>query len=217
MFNSSFQELGACPVPAFAGTRIMMMPLMLGDMSSVPLSLIGWTQALQRLFKWAGHLGEVGYITIDEKIVRAGTTHRRAGLHVDGLYRGHAGAWGGGPWGGGGMITVASTRNCRAWNQTFEGWPGDDGECDHLAGQCRDGASTLFDAKTAYYLEGLCVHESVPVPQDTARQFVRLSFPSRGPWFEGYTPNPLGVQPTGEILPRRRFMDDGARDIACAS
>ncbi len=58
-----------------------------------------------------------------------------------------------------------------------------------------------------YWMHGLCVHESVPQYKTVPRQFVRLSLPSRAPWFEGYTENPYGVMPTGPILPRREFMN----------
>jgi hypothetical protein len=47
----------------------------------------------------------------------------------------------------------------------------------------------------------------MPMKTATKRQFVRLSLPSDGPWFEGYTENPLGIKPPVEILPRREFMD----------
>lgn len=51
------------------------------------------------------------------------------------------------------------------------------------------------------------IHESIPQTQFVNRQFVRLSMPSTAPWFKGYAPNPVGVAPTGPILPRRQFMD----------
>jgi len=59
-----------------------------------------------------------------------------------------------------------------------------------------------------YWLSSLCVHESLPVVQDVHRQFVRISLPSTADWYEGCTPNPKGIQPTGKIMPRRRFNKD---------
>jgi hypothetical protein len=51
------------------------------------------------------------------------------------------------------------------------------------------------------------VHEGLPMAVDTPRQFCRVSFPSDAPWYEGYTPNPLGIKPTGPIHPpRSEFM-----------
>lgn len=55
-------------------------------------------------------------------------------------------------------------------------------------------------------VDGLCVHESVEQKEDCERIFVRLSMPSAAPWFEGYTKNPLGILPTGKILPKREFQ-----------
>lgn len=208
-FQSCFKELGAIELPAFSGIRIMMMPVILGDASSVPDFLSSYQKTLGKLFDMGGHAGEVGYLTIDEKVVPAGKTHRRAGAHVDGIYRRHPGAWAGG-WGsaGVGMLTVSSVAGCRAWQQRFDGWPGDEGQCGHLMPQADKECERVFDANTVFWVDGLCVHESMPMERDTPRQFVRLSLPSAAPWFEGYTVNPLGILPTGPILARREFMDE---------
>jgi hypothetical protein len=218
MFQSCFTPLDKIPLPAFGDDRIMMMPLTIGDMSSVPASMDRWKDTLQAMFDVRPqHAGKTGYITIDEKRVVPGASHRRGGLHVDGIYHGSAGAWGGGPdspngpggsWGsaGNGMLTVSSHAMCRAWNGVFEGWPGDEGECDHLESKIATDAGTLFEPGRLYWVDGLCVHESIPAETTVDRQFVRLSLPNTGPWFEGYTVNPLGVLPTGPILGPREFM-----------
>lgn len=188
----------------------------------------------------SGYSGQVGYITIDEKEVAPGKTHRRSGLHVDGVYQASAGVWGGGVWGGGGynkedkipqrtpaidyhkkkiggldlhsiptseygtgFLTVASHEGCKAWQQDFIGWPGPEGECRHIADQCREEAASVFKANSLYWVDPLCVHESLSMSTTVRRQFLRLSMPSHAPWFEGYTENPLGVLPTGPILPPR--------------
>lgn len=219
-FESKCEPHAIIDLPGFTGLRIMMMPVIIGDMAKIPSVLKDYEAAIAQMFEvdksrvGMKNVGKVGYLTIDEKEVKAKTTHRREGKHVDGVYQGDTGAWGGGSggsWGGrgSGMITVSNIVGCRAWNQSFEGWPGWEGECDHLAEQIRDDAAVEFEPMRAYWLDGLCVHESILQHVDTKRQFVRLSLPSMGPWFEGYTENPLGVLPTGPILPRRKFMDDG--------
>jgi hypothetical protein len=210
MFNSEFNRVGQVQLPEFSGTRVMMMPVIIGEPESVPIP--AYKKAVAALFDMADrcHAGKVGYLTIDEKIVRAGETHRLQGLHVDGVYKGQWGGWGGGGGGWGsvstGMLTVASLPGCRAWRGTFNGLPGLEGECEHLRDQLPD-EGTLFGAGDVFWVSGLCVHESVPMAQETPRQFVRLSMPSGAPWFEGYTENPLGVKPRGPILPRRPQMD----------
>lgn len=207
-FTSKFKHLGKIDLPEFKGTRIMMMPVILGDINSIPDFLKDWNKALENLFAMSNCKEGIGYLTIDEKTVEPTKTHRREGKHVDGVYQGSYGGWGGGGgWGsvGNGMLTVASHAGCRAWAGEFIGRPGWEGECDHLADQCDEG--TLFAPNDVYWLDGLCVHESVPMTERVNRQFVRLSMPSDSPWFEGYTVNPLGVKPTGRILARRPFMD----------
>jgi hypothetical protein len=207
-FSSKFKHLGVVNLPEFKGTRIMMMPIVLGDINSIPDFLADWNKAIENLFAMANCKDGIGYLTIDEKTVQPEKTHRREGKHVDGVFKGGFGGWGGGGgWGsvGNGMLTVASHAGCRAWSGEFIGRPGYDGECDHLSDQCDEG--TLFEANNVYWVDGLCVHESVPQVARVDRQFVRLSMPSTAPWFDGYTVNPLGVLPTGEILPRRQFMD----------
>lgn len=208
MIESRFQHMGSVELPEFTGTRVMMMPFVLGQ-DSLPESLAHWHLTIRRLcFFKPQYLDKVGYLTIEEKVVPASRTHRRAGLHVDGVYRNGPGAWGGGGWGSveTGMLTVSNQVGCRAWNQLFTGWAGDEGDCEHLREQALPERARTFQPGEAFWLGGLCVHESLPQAQDTPRQFVRVSLPSTAPWFDGYTVNPLGILPTGPILPRREFM-----------
>lgn len=209
MFHSTFRKVWSpepIAFPTFSNTRVMMMPVILGQLYGIPdkyCDLVAkMYEAIENRFR-----GMIGYITIDERLVLAGNSLRRGGLHVDGYYHGRSGAWGGGGgWGsvGNGMLTLSSTPHCRAYPGLIEGEPKDEGECDHLT-MPNDGV--LFDANQIYWVDGACVHESVPVESDTRRQFVRLSMPNNGPWFEGYTENPYGIKPSAEILPRRQYMD----------
>lgn len=212
-FQSEFKRVGHVAFPKFSGLRVMMMPVRLGDEATVPAP---YQDMMRQLFALCPEqAGKVGYLTIDEKFVPAGEPHRLGGAHVDGIFEGKAGGiWGGEPSPGGGwgsartgMLTVASEVGCRAWQGTVDGWPGFEGECAHLVDQL--GKPTVFQPGDVYWLGGLCVHESMPQPKRLPRQFVRLSMPSEAPWFEGYTPSPVGVAPTGPILPRRRQMDRG--------
>jgi hypothetical protein len=209
-FESNFKELQPITLPIFTGTRVMMMPIVLGDITSIPKTLSHYNQTFLQLFELMDqkHVGQVGYITIDEKAVKAGETHRRKGLHVDGVFNDSCGGWGGGGWGshGNGMITVSSVKGCKAYNQLFDGEIGKDGECEKLISQLDKNKSEIFKEGVAYWVDGLCVHESLVQNEDCNRIFVRLSLPSKAPWFEGYTKNPLGILPTGKILPKRKFQ-----------
>jgi hypothetical protein len=209
-FLSSFREVwnhSLVDFPTFSGTRIMMMPVTLGYTYGIPLQYI---PLLRRLYDSIEErfYGDTGYLTIDEQELESNQTLRRGGKHVDGFYHGKCGAWGGGGgWGsvGNGMLAVSSTPHCRAYPGLIEGTPGPEGECDHLV---MPNEGYLFRAGTVYWVDGACVHESLPVKEKTKRQFVRLSMPNNGPWFEGYTENPVGIKPSGPILPRRKYMDD---------
>lgn len=209
MFKSEFSEVGRLVLPNFSGTRVMMLPVLLSEPESLPDDIQHYRAQYNALCCLAPCKSGVAYLTIDEKRVEAGSTHRRAGLHVDGIGpKGYVyGGWGGGGggWGGNGMLTVANPVGCRAWNQNFDGYPGEEGDCEHLRPQLSE--SVTFKANVVYQLSGLCVHESIPQSEAVDRQFVRLSMPSNSPWFEGYTVNPKGVLPTGPILSRREYMD----------
>lgn len=209
MFASTFRKIwNHSPIefPEFSGSRIMMMPVELGSLKGIPSQYHGLIMNLYNVME-SRFKGMIGYLTIDEQELEPNETLRRGGLHVDGYYHGKCGAWGGGGgWGsvGNGMLTISSTPHCKAYLGMFDGEPMAEGECDHLTVP-NDGE--LFEAGHIYWVDGACVHESMPVEKNTKRQFVRLSMPSNGPWFEGYTENPAGVKPSNEILPERtKFM-----------
>lgn len=272
-FFSHVDDLGPIAFPQFTGVRVMMLPIRLEDPATWPKSLLGgWAaRPLETLVERAPVKTGVAYLTIDEAVVEAGRTHRRPGLHVDGVGPMQAsgawassealgpwaattspsrtvipssGGWGGGlpsgpwaasthrdpvplpggGWGGGlpsgpwasscagptrynGMLVASSQVGCRAWEQTFKGAPGSNGDCAHLADQCSEEEALVMAAGVVYGCGALTVHESIPMVKDTPRLFVRLSMPSDAPWYEGYTVNPLGVKPTGPIHDRRAFMD----------
>lgn len=236
MFPSKITELATdVPLPKFDNLRILMMPIIFGDSSTVPYPdcnpmLDVMCAALHDRYK-----GKVVYLTVDQRAIPATKTHRRAGLHVDGyphteadkrfmgfsgIWAGsaHGGSWGGGGgWGGGskmlywwdgtGLLTVSNVEGCKAWNQNFVGEPHVEGDCEHLRDKCLEANCVTLKPNTLYWMNPACVHESLPMKTDTIRTFVRLSLPSKCDWYEGCTPNPLGVKPTGKINSRRRFMD----------
>ncbi len=197
-FDSWAESLCHVQFPDFTGLRIMMMPFRLDDLGTIPAFCAQYRGMIGFMLMHKPACG-VGYLTVDEAVVPAGEFHRRPGLHVDG-----AGGWSAnpGPWGGPeGMLVAASHYGCDVWHQTFVGEPGSDGNCEHLREQC--GTPWMMSGGVAWWLGPKTVHESVTVPYEQPRQFVRVSMPSMAPWYEGYTVNPLGVLPTGPIMPRR--------------
>lgn len=224
-FFSNFIKKDITSFPAFTNTRIMMMPIVIGDLKSIPPALAHYHSMIKSVFTVSpeNYKNQVGYLTIDESDIEKGSTHRRPGLHVDGLYRGGVGGWGGAaPWAGSedgilktlqssidsenlyhygpGMFLIASHSGCVAWRQEFEGMPGSNGECEHLASQCKDENKEVLQPNHIYWLNPLCVHAATSMPENTRRQLVRVSMPSKAPWFSEYTPNPLGLQPAGPII-----------------
>lgn len=204
-FRSELYYIGRVQLPPFSGIRVMMMPFYLHDpIGSLPSSLDAWKHTVQQISA-ASHTEGVGYLTIDEAFVRAGETHRRPGLHVDGVGPdGLTGGWGGdGGWGGGrngGMFMVSSHVGCRAWDHDFEGAPGLNGDCSHLqVSTLEPYQEYVLMPNELWWCSSLCVHEALPMEQDTHRQFCRVSMPSTAPWYRGYTANPLGILPTGPI------------------
>lgn len=209
MFRSELQRLEEVVLPQYSGTRIMMMPYHVHDPEgSLPEDLGPWFDVVRRM----GALSRegVGYLTIDEAMVAEGETHRRPGLHVDGIGPdGDAGGWGsGGGYGSSGMTMVSSHVGCVAWEQVFHGYPAGNGDCAHLVPQLCDEAATVLEPNVVYLCSPLTVHCAIPMEREVRRQFCRVSFPSDAPWYEGYTENPRGIRPTGPVHPRRtEFMN----------
>lgn len=210
MFKSEVKDLGSVSLPAFTGTRVMMQPFRLDRVAWSLPNLRPWVDTICSLLSRLDELVTgVGYLTIDEAEVAAGETHRRPGLHVDGVGPdGDVGGWGGGggAWSSCGMIVAASHDGCQAWRQNFEGSPGRDGDCSHLASQLEDDALVRMCGGRAYWCSPLMVHASLALTQTTRRQFMRISMPSTAPWYEGYTLSPVGVMPTGPVHARRAGM-----------
>lgn len=200
-----------------------MLPIQLEDIESLPNDLAHYKQTVQELIEISPVKTGVGYLTIDEKMVKKGNTLRLKGLHVDGigaddrpdlcvwsaigtrhyisnLWDEGEKKWMQGAAGIGGMITVSSPAGCRAWNKDFEGNVKNNGNCEHLRHLFPDLEATVFEADMAYWCNFSCVHESLPMEADTERTFVRLSMPSMAPWYSGYTKNPKGVKPTGCVV-----------------
>lgn len=182
----------------------MMLPFLLEEPVYSTLGLIGkWENTLKALCDLASVHRGVAYVTIDEAVLQRGETHRRPGLHVDGVgENGEYGSWGGGgKYAANGMIVAASVRGCTAYRQDFDDAPGQNGDCEHLRWQLGEDA-VFMKANIAYWCNPLCVHEGIGMEEQTFRQWIRLSLPSDAPWYEGYTVNP-NVKPTGEIRKRR--------------
>ncbi|MFB6225628.1 MAG: hypothetical protein ABEI13_04190 [Candidatus Paceibacteria bacterium] len=223
-FASLVQKVGSVKLPPFNGVRILIMPYKLEDPEGTIPDFVGkhylapWRPTVKAIGRFMPNKHGTAYLTIDEAIVEAGETHRRPGLHVDGV----------GPWGDdnpiwssdvfssknqpdtreakylrGGMFLAASHTGCRAWDKDFTGYPGPDGDCAHLEDQCNPQEAIYMKPGGLYWCGPYGVHEAISMEERTARQLIRVSTPSNAPWYEGCTENPLGIEPDGPIAPKR--------------
>lgn len=225
-WKSRFKKLDTIELPQFSNTRVLMLPILMEDIESLPNDLSHYKKTVEDLIKLSPAKEGIAYLTIDEKVISSGKSHRLKGLHIDGM--GTDGRMDLGIWaisgityrcnehwndedkrwyhnaaGLGGMITVSNPAGCRAWDKDFDGRINRNGDCEELREIFPDNESTIFEANTVYWCNSMCVHESVPVVEDTERIFARLSMPSYAPWYEGYTMNPKGIKPAGPIIPRQ--------------
>lgn len=202
ILESHIVDHGKVPFPNATGLRIMMMPFRLED--PLPSMCAQYQQIVDAALARTPTRTGVAYLTVDEADVSAGEWHRRPGLHVDGI----VGLWGGddkGGWGAGGMFVAASHFGCEAWRGVLsDARVGPDGCCEHLRPRTDELEHVRMEAGSLYHVSPGCLHEAMPAESRQLRQFFRMSMPTDNTaWFEGYTRSPVGVQPTGPIMPPR--------------
>ncbi len=173
--------------PAFSGIRCLMLPYIQGRPESVPPEYrAGYERILATVFHKAG---DIGFLTIDESLAKAGTPHRGAhakhgrALHTEagrlpGVY-----AWGGCVWGGSANVVLdrdvkvllanSVDRSCALWDAEHEDTT-EDGDIGHLAARYPYSDAVLMRAGDVHEIGILTPHESLPAECDTDRQFLRI-------------------------------------------
>lgn len=123
------------------------------------------------------------YLTIDERDIPVGESHRRGGVHYDGAYfvtlekdsrwntTNHSGVTT-----GAGMIMAASHMASQGWRGTLLGQAGPGGDCDHMRHQLSELERFDLAANAVYHGNATFVHESLPVAEPTRRQLVRITY-----------------------------------------
>lgn len=185
MLNSNFRRLGSVTLP-YTGRQEYMHSFDL----SAPCMAHGYEDYLSIVTALCGAAGAhngTAYMTVDEKIVTAGTSQRRPAPHVDGCFMPEVGDWSHGPgpsWAHYcnqipvprmSVIVAASVVGCRAWRGTFNAYPSDSGDLSHIINQLGEG--DILDAGVGYLLSPDCVHESMVFPRATQRTFLRIALP----------------------------------------
>lgn len=212
--------------PEPKGININMMPFVIGASRSLPSE---YHQYLPMIAKCPNYdedeWGNIGYLTIQENLVKGGKSQRRAGLHTEtpGVAfeeEGH-GQWvtkhhRALHWGGGyceldsatkgvyvGGICMASnvSNSCRVWNARIAE-PGEVvghlGDLEHL--RSRLGSGFALEAGNLCWITDTTPHESLPLPDNTYRQYFRFVGSKVSLWYADHsTPNPLGIVPPSHV------------------
>lgn len=211
-----FLRIGAVEFPPYQGGQVNMMPIIVGDLWTLPDRLRGYATLIDAT---GLPRGELAYLTVHESVVRPGETQRRPGAHTDAT-KFHA--WGGGPWGGGepqptppkppkpspkppkptrGIYMASTDGLCRIWNEVTR-------DVDSHGGLLilPTSAPTVMEPSVLYWATDRTPHESLPARQQTRRQFFRLVADEIGVWWSKHsTPSPFGVKPNARVVDGDKF------------
>ncbi|EQC33043.1 hypothetical protein SDRG_09563 [Saprolegnia diclina VS20] len=214
--------------------HVNMMPIYMDTYSALPPDVERYQQLILACVQELPYeeRGRVGYLTVHEGYVDAGTSQRRGGLHIEApnAKRGgfaNANAGGGAVectvepiyWGDGscveneisGGIFIASrvADACEVWNCTIRDKDevvGPFGGIERLRGVLRDCESVKLDAYELLWLTDRTPHESLPLPTRTYRQFFRLVTSNVSLWFADHsTANSLGCVPIARVVHGNKF------------
>jgi len=190
--------------PEYNSVRCLMMPYIQGDPDSVPEAYRSYSPIISSVFL---RKGDIGYLTIDESMVKAGKPHRgdRAktarALHTEvGRIPGMIYCWGGGGWGKKHNVELERDTeillannlddSCAVWDAEHEN-TSDDGDIGFASNLYPYASATMMKAGEVRRIGILTPHESLPVKRDVRRQFLRIigsGVHGREPYF---TENPL--------------------------
>ncbi len=183
------QQRGSIAFPAYSGLRCLMMPYIQGDPDSVPAEFSPYREILAH---FAIQPGERGFLTIDESPALQGIPHRGARAQFGRALHTEAGrdpllCWGGsgggGSWGGSPKVLLDRDvtillannidRTCAIWNAEHED-TSSDGDIGDKAATYPYEDAVFLKAGDLYEIGILTPHESLPVPRDVERQFLRI-------------------------------------------
>lgn len=200
--QSIVQKRGIVTFPQFIGERVYMREFR--KSMGLPSDLKDrWQHTVDAMLDGVDTDGPI-YIMIDQGLVKAGTTQRRPGLHIDGYWHPAISAHGGDsghrgapvsaagvgedydPWKTcelsvpEGLILASNISACRAVIGEYHEIPREGGDCSHVNVSGMD--EVIMLPNTVYAGNVGMLHESMPVSKDVQRTLVRLSVP-------GWTPH----------------------------
>jgi hypothetical protein len=218
--------------PQSTGLNINMMPIKLFDMKSIPENCKGYIDMIRACcFNMSYDPDTIAYLTIHESDVAAGTTQRRPGLHIESpvikcsydVYKFDTDdsvrkkeymrlRWGHGYSRDdiqvGGIYMASSVGGTtRVWDSLIEN--AEDIADRHGCIECLRGylgEGYTLEANELCWMTDCTPHESLPVSEDTHRQFFRLVVGKVDVWYAKHsTPNPL-VEPDAHIVHEDKFV-----------
>ena len=192
--------------PEYTGVRCLMMPYIQGEPESVPKEYSAYSDILKSQFI---KKGDIGYLTIDESPVKAGKAHRGSraktprALHTEVgkipdipyLCWGNRGRWGGSSdvlLDGDVSILLANSidNTCAVWDSTHTD-TSEDGDIGYAADQYPYESAIKMKAGEVFKIGVFTPHESLPVKEDTRRQFLRIISSGVHGRADYFTDNPL--------------------------
>lgn len=198
----NFKKIKTVVFPKFTGTNIDMMPFIIGDVETIPEEIRSYVSLIESCYLPKSLYGQVAYLTITETLAKKGEAQRKKGIHLD--------------FGKGGFIRekkegegiyIANTvkNSCRIWDTIIPASDAqNDGSCEHLRANLGDGE--FLKKSIVYFLHENCPHESLPMSNNTKRQFFRLVVGEIKEWYEEFsTPSKFGVEPNCKIVDKLGF------------
>lgn len=186
MITSLIRPVGSVVLPAFAGTRLYMRPHRLGERVRVPENP-DFEAPVEEMLRHIPQDGTLVHLTMDQKAVQFGMTHRRPGTHIDGNYDVQARGWG--SWvipdgmthpewtNKGGFIMASDYASCRAWVGDVAGMPGLNGDCEHMLDKLEGLETFMLESNQIYLGNSTCVHKPLPLDKQVNRTLIRITLP----------------------------------------
>lgn len=193
MINSKIKEVAAINFPKFKQGHLYMHPINLEN-PILPDEYYQYKDALNKMLSNSPVKKGIAYVTIDNKLVTKGNSHRRGGPHVDGNFLFGWGTGGGNGWltghagrilskekheeqycsNLGGTLISSSYAACKAWRGEFKEQPKQGGNCEHI----KLDKGIILESNKVYLMNSTCIHESLPVKENVERSLIRITLPN---------------------------------------
>lgn len=187
--NFSFvEQRGRVPFPSFTGERIYMREF--SRAQGLPENLARWQSTIDAMLLGVDVDSNTPiFLMIDQAAVKAGESHRRTGVHVDGYWHPNACDHGHSPaprcanqggYEAEGLIIASNMLGCAAYVGQWSGKAGSGGDCSAIDTKGMARVDLTPGLAWAGHTRTM-LHESLPIAHDCLRTVVRLNVPSWTP------------------------------------